>query len=367
MLARRLGAAASVTTVPDWAAPALRPVQAPWPENAEQWDLTIVDEHGRQGRYGTFSSVVLQIIRLQIAPALARPFTFSPGVAEQVPALGRHRSGSHYRIAMSVVDLALWDLLFGRFAAPDGQALSAGTTFAAYASALGFDVHHSVAPSLSAWLSAEGYGQQKWRLSGELSRVSDDLARIAEIATAAGGAHRVLVDGVAGWPAEYAGVVVPELAGLGIGWIEEPVAGGVDRLASLTGPRVRLGWGEHAYDFAVQQAALATGVVDVWQPDVGWCGGLSAAVSATRIARRRGIPVYPHGGSLIAGCALAAWCGSEAVPAVEYHLTQEPERQRFARRPLAPVSGRIHLADAMAACELRVSDDHPVVDLLVGR
>jgi L-rhamnonate dehydratase len=356
MSARRLRGARPATTVPEWAEPALRPASRPWPEDEEQWELTIVDEHGRHGRYGTFSSVVLQIIRLQIAPALARPFTFSPGAADEVPALGRHRSGSHYRIAVSVVDLALWDLL-------TGQAAATTTTFAAYASALGFDLHHPIASDLSAWLSAEGYGAQKWRLSGEMSRIPDDLRRVAEIGAAAGGVHRVLVDGVAGWPADYASRIVPELAALGIGWIEEPVAGGVEQLTPLAGPGVRLAWGEHAYDRTAQHAALTSGLVDVWQPDVGWCGGLSAAVAATRMARDRGIPVCPHGGSLIAGCALAAWCGSEAVPAVEYHLTQEPVRQRFSHRPLFPVAGRIRLADVVAARDLRVDDDHSIVDL----
>lgn len=357
MRARRLSAADAVTTLPDWAEPALRPTLESWPENDEQWEVVIVDEHGCQGRYGPFSSVVLQIIRLQIAPALTRPFTISSHAAEQVPAIGRHRSGSHYRIAVSVVDLALWDLLVGQGAPCD-------TTIAAYASALGFDVHHPLAPSLSAWLSAEGYGLQKWRLPGKTSRIADDLARVAEIGAAAGGAHRVLIDGVANWPADYAGTVVPELAALGTGWIEEPVAGGVENLASLTGPDVRLAWGEHAYDFAVQQAALESGLVDVWQPDVGWCGGLSAALTTTRIAHERGIPVYPHGGNLVAGCALASRCGSKAVPAVEYHLTQEPARQRFSHRMLAPVAGRIRIADAVAARDLRVSGDYAVVDLL---
>lgn len=359
MRARRLRATEPATTVPGWAEPALRKASETWPENDEQWELTIVDEHGCHGRYGTFSSVILQIIRLQIAPALARPFIFSPYAAEQLPALGRHRSGSHYRIAVSVVDLALWDLLVGRMPA-------SRTTFASYASALGFDIHHPIASDLSAWLSTEGYCSQKWRLSGEVSRIPDDLARVAEIGAAAGGAHRVLVDGVAGWPSDYAGWVVPELAALGIGWIEEPVAGGVEQLTPFAGPNVRLAWGEHAYDFMVQRAALASDLVDVWQPDVGWCGGLSAAKATTRIAHDRGIPVYPHGGSLIAGCALATWCGSEAVPAVEYHLTQEPARQRFSWQPLSPVSGRIRLADVMAARDLRVNDDHPIVDLLAA-
>jgi L-alanine-DL-glutamate epimerase-like enolase superfamily enzyme len=328
-----------------------------WPENDEQWELTIVDEHGRHGRYGGFSTIVLQIIRLQIAPAIAAPLSFAPGGgAQQVPAVGRHRSGSHFRIAVSVVDLALWDLV-----APLDTTGPAETPV--YASALGFDVHHPVAPALATWLTEQGYGLQKWRLSGEASRAGDDIVRVAEVGAAAGGSGRVLVDGVAGWPADYARTVVPELAALGVGWIEEPVAGGVEALAPFTGQDVRLAWGEHAYDLSVQEAALASGLVDVWQPDVGWCGGLSAAVATTRLASRRGIPVYPHGGSLVAGCVLATWCGP-AVPAVEYHLTQEPSRQRFAQAPLVPRSGTVRLADVAAARDLRVDDDVPIVDLL---
>ncbi len=155
-----------------------------------------------------------------------------------------------------------------------------------------------------------------------------------------------------------------ELASVGVGWIEEPVAGGVAALAPLAGPGVRLAWGEHAYDLADQRAALASGLVDIWQPDVGWCGGLSAATAATDLASALRIPVYPHGGSLIAGCALAARCGTEAVPAVEYHLTQEPSRQRFAYQPLAPRSGTLRASDVAAARESRIDDDLAAVDLL---
>jgi L-alanine-DL-glutamate epimerase-like enolase superfamily enzyme len=346
--------------VPDWAESGLRQAHAPWPEDDEQWELTIADEHGCQGRYGGFSSVVLQIIRLQIAPAMTKPFSFAAcGGAEQVPTLGRHRRGSHFRIAVSVVDLALWDLVAHAAAEP---ASPAGCV-PAYASALGFEIHHPVAPSLAAWLTEQGFGLQKWRLSGEMERARDDIARCAEIGAAAGGAARVAVDGVASWPADYASLVVPELAAIGIGWIEEPVAGGVEELAPLAGPGVRLGWGEHAYDPQVQRAAMKSGFVDVWQPDVGWCGGLTAAIGATRVAHQHGIPVYPHGGSLVAGCALAAWCGADAVPAVEYHLTQEPWRQRFARRPLVPAAGRVLLADVTAARELRVSRGHRAIDI----
>jgi L-alanine-DL-glutamate epimerase-like enolase superfamily enzyme len=134
----------------------------------------------------------------------------------------------------------------------------------------------------------------------------------------------------------------------------------------MAGQGVQLAWGEHAYDLPVQQAALASGLIDVWQPDVGWCGGMSAALGVTRAARQRGIPVYPHGGSLNAGCVLAARCGSESVPAVEYHLTQEPLRQRFSSYPLVPTSGGIHLASVTAAQDLRVSPGLPAVDLLTA-
>jgi L-alanine-DL-glutamate epimerase-like enolase superfamily enzyme len=348
--AHRLRAADPVPTVPCWATPALRqPPAQPWPENDDLWQLTITDIEGREGRYGTFSSIELQIIRLQIAPAISRPFAFRPWLPVAIPVVGRHRSGSHYRIAVSAVDLALWDLVGGLVAAAEGCS--------AYASALGFDIHHELATSVASWLVGEGYQKQKWRLPGELSGMAADLDRIADIAAAAGGIDRILIDGVARWPWEYATAIVPELAALGVGWIEEPVAGGIDELAAFAGPDVPLAWGEHAYDPETQQAALRSGYLRVWQPDVGWCGGLSAALASTRAARQRGIPVYPHGGSLIAGCALAARSDRATVPAVEYHLTQEPRRQRCTDSPLAPVSGRFRQADLSSARELRIDAD----------
>lgn len=357
--------------MPAWASPALRAVAQPWPENDDLWELRITDVESRQGRYGPFSSIELQIIRLQIAPAISQPFAFQPYLPGAVPVIGRHRSGSHFRIAVSVVDLALWDLVEGLVVEPGrppladtGTSVAAADDLSAYASALGFDIHHELAPAVASWLLAEGYQKQKWRLPGELSGMVADLDRVAEIAVAAGGIDRLLIDGVARWPQDYAAAIVPELAGLGVGWIEEPVAGGVDELASLAGQDVPLAWGEHAYDAEVQQAALRSGYLHIWQPDVGWCGGLSAALASTRLARERGIAVYPHGGNLIAGCALAARCDRETVPAVEYHLTQEPRRQRCTDHPLAPVAGQIRRADLTAARELRGDLDSTELDLM---
>ena len=43
--------------------------------------------------------------------------------------------------------------------------------------------------------------------------------------------------------------------------------------------------------------------LDLWQPDVTWCGGLTAVLRIDKLAQAHGIPLVPHrGGRGLGGC-----------------------------------------------------------------
>ena len=61
-------------------------------------------------------------------------------------------------------------------------------------------------------------------------------------------------------------------------------------------PGIRLATGEHWYHSEPFQYAASRHLLDVFQPDVKWCGGISASQRICHIAEAAGISVIPHGG-----------------------------------------------------------------------
>jgi L-rhamnonate dehydratase len=157
---------------------------------------------------------------------------------------------------------------------------------------------------------------------------------------------RLMVDGLGGARVDQALALLPVLEDVEVTWAEEllpPGSPGWARLSDARG-RVPLAAGEHAYDEAEQVRLQNSGQIDVWQVDVGWCGGMSRALHTVEVAAEQGIPTFPHGDSLTSALTLAAVCCRDKIPAIEYHLTLEPIRQSTARTPTVATSGKLAVA-----------------------
>ncbi len=61
-------------------------------------------------------------------------------------------------------------------------------------------------------------------------------------------------------------------------------------------PSCTLATGEHWYGIQSFAFAAANGLIDIFQPDVQWVGGLSAAVRICHLAEAYGLSVIAHGG-----------------------------------------------------------------------
>lgn len=324
--------------LPDWATPALRSLQgAPWPENQHHFALHVGDGDGAVGAFGPCSPAVIDLVRDQIAPVLVGQRVAAWRALEHLSAVGRHRSGAHFRLACSAAELALWDLR----SRSCGQSITtllggpARDNVPAYASALAFDIDHPIAPDVARWLVEAGFWGQKWRLPGHDrgQEPARDVERLARLREAAGDEARIMVDAAHRWDASYARRVLPGLAKAGVTWVEEPCAD----LDTVVGPAaaagVALAGGEHAYDPTEQLKLLNSTRYQVWQPDVAWHGGLAPALRTIELARLRGIPCFPHGTHLPATLHTAALTDAAMVPAVEYHLTLQPVREAVLRQP----------------------------------
>ncbi|SCG19467.1 L-alanine-DL-glutamate epimerase [Micromonospora echinofusca] len=336
--------------VPGWAQPWIRP-DTTWPEERSSFALSARDMAGYEAVVGPLSPVVAQLVRDQFGPALSS-LTTLPRPDGTLPCEGRHRSGSHFRLAQAAVD----ELAFRLTVAP--QASRTRDTVACYATAMGFDLNAPVAPELARWLHDEGYAGQKWRLvadhSGDVGQ--DDLRALERVLHAASPSP-VMVDAIGTWSKATARRLLPVLADLGIRWVEEPCGD----LAGLGRPEATwppIAAGEHAYEPADQWRLLGSGSVDVWQPDVGWSGGITQALATARAARELGVPTVPHGGTLRSALLLAAYTDDVTVPWLEYHLTQEPRRQRCSVDPARPAGGRL---SCRSGEELRFRSGEPII------
>jgi L-rhamnonate dehydratase len=69
--------------------------------------------------------------------------------------------------------------------------------------------------------------------------------------------------------------------------------------------------GEHEFTRYGFADIARTGALDVWQPDVTWCGGITEALRILDLAAEHGAPVVPHRGGEIWGIQLIVASGCE--------------------------------------------------------
>ena len=195
-------------------------------------------------------------------------------------------------MALSGIDLALWDLV-GRAERQPVHALlggAPGQRIRAYAS--GNDPEWFAEMSFTAHKVPFGPPQD----SGSLERA----AAAAEASRRHLGTDALLMfDCYMAWDAATALEMARTLAPYRVHWFEDALT--PDDLEGLAGLRrqikpVLLAGGEH--DLAPNRfAAIArTGALDIWQPDVTWCGGVTAALRIVEQARAAGVPVVLHRG-----------------------------------------------------------------------
>ncbi|HLI02320.1 MAG TPA: L-rhamnonate dehydratase [Acidimicrobiales bacterium] len=199
--------------------------------------------------------------------------------------------------AISGVDLAVWDLL-GRLRdepvhALIGPAVRDEIVFYAtgprpdLAHKLGFiggklPLHH--APDKG----ADGLARNLEQLSTMRARVGDDFW--------------LMWDCWMSLDVEYAAHLVGEAADLGLKWLEEPLLPddywGHGELRRRMPAATLLAAGEHEATRWGFRLLAEMGQVDILQPDVGWCGGLTELLRVSAFAEGHDKLVVPHGSSV---------------------------------------------------------------------
>jgi L-alanine-DL-glutamate epimerase-like enolase superfamily enzyme len=210
--------------------------------------------------------------------------------------LSSHGLGAGAALALSGIDMALWDIR-GKVAKMPLYELLGGTRrrVPAYAGgiSLGYQPKQSLAEEAREYV-ARGYKAIKLRL-GDNGQV--DIERVLHVREALGDGVDILTDANAVYTMADARRVLPVLADIRAGWLEEPFAcndfASYREAAKIT-PLVPLAAGENHYTRFEFAQLLEAGAVQVWQPDLSKCGGVTEGVRIAAMASAWRIPINPH-------------------------------------------------------------------------
>jgi L-alanine-DL-glutamate epimerase-like enolase superfamily enzyme len=220
------------------------------------------------------------------------------GVAQRVHRmqLSSHGVGSGASLALSGIDMALWDIR-GKAANMPLYELLGGTRrrVPAYAGgiALGYQPKESLAEEAKEYV-ARGYKALKLRLG---DNVRDDIARVVHVREALGDRIDILSDANTAYTIADVRRVLPVLADIRAGWLEEPFAcndfASYREAAKIT-PLVPIAAGENHYTRFEFAQLLEAGAVRIWQPDLSKCGGITEGLRIAAIASAWRIPMNAH-------------------------------------------------------------------------
>ncbi|MFO1318443.1 MAG: mandelate racemase/muconate lactonizing enzyme family protein [Burkholderiales bacterium] len=209
--------------------------------------------------------------------------------------LASHGMGAGASLALSGLDMALWDIRGKAAGMPLYRMLGGGSrAVPAYAGgvSLGYQPPEQLVEEARVHVDA-GYRAVKLRLG---DNVKDDIARVAAVRHAFGNDLVILTDANTGYDVKAARAVMPQLDAYNVGWLEEPFAAHdyhSYQLAAGFG-RTPLAAGENHYTRYEFQHVQACEAITIWQPDLSKSGGLTEVLRIAAMASARKIPVHPH-------------------------------------------------------------------------
>jgi len=248
---------------------------------------------------GRSPGAVVSLIHNTLAPMLiGMKATDVIGVWKRVHRmqLSSHGVGSGASLGLSGIDMALWDIR-GKAAKMPLYELLGGSKrrLPAYAGgiSLGYQPKESLAEEAQEYV-ARGYKAIKLRL-GDSAKA--DIERVLHVRKVLGDDIDILTDANTAYTLADVRRVMPVLADIKAGWLEEPFAcndfSSYREAAKITS-LVPIAAGENHYgrfEFAQLREASA---VQIWQPDLSKCGGITEGLAIAAMASAYRIPMHTH-------------------------------------------------------------------------
>jgi L-rhamnonate dehydratase len=269
-------------------------------------------------------------------------------------------------VAISAVDIALWDLLGKSVGQPVFRLLGGRTKdkIPAYASRL----YAMPIPELRAEAERykdEGYTAMKLRFGwGPLdgaAGMQKNIELVRNVREVIGDGIDLMADAYMGWTLDYARRMLPLLEPFHLRWLEEPVipddTRGYRELRKAG--RIPIAGGEHEFTIFGFRELLENNALDYIQFDTNRVGGISQARKICALAESFQVPVVPHAGQMHNYHVVMASLNSpiaEFFPKVDVEVGNELFWYMFDGEPV-PVNGCIDLDDALPGLGLTVNEE----------
>jgi L-rhamnonate dehydratase len=314
--------------------------------------LRIKTDQGVEGLYGPIDKEAAIVVDQQLKNFLkGKDPLAGETLWDQLYRLNRHARASHFMMAISAIDNALWDLRGRFFNAPVYRLLGGPTRnqVEAYGSCLGHSLELDKVAQKSAQFKQEGYRNQKWFFGygpGDGAEGLDkNVALVRTLRESVGPDVEIMFDAFMGWDLNYAIAWAKRSEQYRPRWIEEAFS--PDKIQSFAELRkatsIPVASGEHFYSRWEVQHYLDARALHVVQADPEWCGGVSELVKICTLASIHDVHVIPHGHSLHAALHVVASQSPMTCPLVEYLISKMSSYYHFEKDELRPVQGKFNL------------------------
>ena len=260
--------------------------------------------------------------------------------------------------AISAIDLALWDLKGKILERPVYELLGGPAHEELFCYSTGGDTD---------WYMELGFPATKLPCpcgpADGVDGIEKNVELVAKTREQVGPKVELMLDCWMAFDVEYAVRLTEELRPYKLKWMEEMLRSeDVDAHAQL---RQRVPWqtlatGEHWYGTTPFQHAASRHLVDIFQPDINWVGGLTAITKICAIAEAAGISVIPHGGGNTPYGQHACYA-LPAIPWTECFVATPPgvPPEEAVRLPgmAAPQNGRMVPSDR-PGFGIQISEEH---------
>ena len=312
--------------------------------------------------------VTKQLIDIYLKPLLLGKDPFDSEflwqhMYRQTMAFGRKGVGM---VAISAVDIAIWDLL-GKAANQPVFRLLGGRTkkrIPVYASRLYSQPLEQLAAEAKSYKD-QGYTAMKlrfgWGPIDGAAGMQRNVDLVKTVRETIGYELDLMADAYMGWNLDYARRMLPLLEPYRLRWLEEAVIpDDIGGLAALKGlGKIPIASGEHEFTLYGFREMLDAKAVDYIQFDTNRVGGISQARKIAALAEAYSVPVVPHAGQMHNFHVVMASLNSplaEFFPVVDVEVGNELFWYIFKGEP-TPVNGYIDLRDDVPGLGLAIQEE----------
>jgi D-galactarolactone cycloisomerase len=209
--------------------------------------------------------------------------------------LASHGMGAGACLAISGIDMALWDIRGKALGVPLYRLLGGSARpVPAYAGgvSLGYQEPKALIEEARPHIEA-GYKAVKLRIGDSVKR---DTERIAAVRKAFGDDITILSDANAAYSVADVRAVMPALDEYKVGWLEEPFPAHdyVSYRQAARYGRTPLAAGENHYTRFEFNRVIEDGAITILQPDLSKSGGITECLRITALASSWKLPIHPH-------------------------------------------------------------------------